>query len=285
MFRPPSEAHSLIIQPTIGCSRNKCSFCEMYTMKKFSVRRQSEIIEDIYSMSDMAPYFNKVFLADGNAMTLSTRRLMEILTALNETFPKLRRVSSYALPSDISSKSKSELNELRDAGLKLLYVGVESGDDEVLKMMNKGETAQTTIHGCSKARESDMKLSVMIINGLGGVEMTGRHATNSAKVINEINPEYLSTLVLSFPMGITHFRKRIGFEFQPLDTRGLLLEMREFLSGLQIEKSIFRSDHVSNYLILKGILGRDKDKMISMIDSASGAAELRSGKYFLPEIL
>ncbi len=268
LFRPPSEAYSLIIQPTIGCSWNKCTFCEMYSMKKFRVRPENEVLDDIRSMKDMAPFISKVFIADGNAMALSGSRLLKILEALKDTFPKLRRVSSYALPKDILAKSSTELKELRDAGLKLLYVGIESGDAEVLKLINKGETPESTIKGCNSAISNGIGLSVMILNGLGGTDLSRQHATNSAKVINEINPEYLSTLVLSFPYGIEHFRGRIGKDFIPLNTGELILEMKWFIEGLEIEKSVFRSDHASNYLVLKGILSRDKDKLLNRIDSA-----------------
>lgn len=177
----------------------------------------------------------------------------------------MNRISAYALPKDLDSKTESELKSLADAGLNLLYTGIETGDDSLLKMINKGETYDSSVRELVKARKSGIRLSVMILNGLGGRQMSNQHAVNSAKAINEIKPEYLSTLVLSFPYGIDHFKKRFKGEFIELSKLGLIAEMGEFISNLQLENTIFRSDHASNYLILKGVLNRDKDKLLSSI--------------------
>ncbi len=265
LFRPPSEARSLIIQPTIGCSWNKCAFCEMYTSKNFRVRKMDDIFKEIESMEVHASQIRKVFLADGNAMVLSSNKLLAIIRKLKLTFPKLTRISAYALPKDIQAKSNSELGELSDAGLSLLYSGIETGDNQLLKIINKGETANSTVDGLVKARKAGMKLSVMILNGLGGSSFSSQHAANSAKVVNDIAPEYLSTLVLSFPYGLDHFVKKFGDRFDQLETMGLISEMGEFIKNLNLESTIFRSDHASNYLALKGILNRDKDKLIKEI--------------------
>ena len=265
LYRPPSEARSLIIQPTIGCSWNKCAFCEMYTSKKFHVRKMDDIFSEIESMAPYASQIRKVFLADGNAMVLSYNKLIAIIDKLNRTFPKLTRISAYALPKDLKAKSNSELQELYDAGLKLLYTGVETGDDQLLKIINKGESASSTVEALVKARNSGMKLSVMILNGLGGANYSSQHAINSAKVVSDIAPEFLSTLVLSFPYGIDHFIKKFGDGFVELKTMELISEMGEFIQNLHLDSTVFRSDHASNYLVLKGILNRDKDKLISEI--------------------
>jgi radical SAM superfamily enzyme YgiQ (UPF0313 family) len=278
LFRPPSEAYSLILQPTIGCSWNRCAFCEMYTTKKFSIRDIEEVKAEILSMKDHSDHVKKVFLADGNAMVLDTDYLMELIVELKNTFPRIVRISSYALPKDLLAKTDEELLKLREAGLKLIYVGLESGDDELLKMINKGETHASSIEGLLKAKKAGIKSSVMILSGLGGKLYSKQHAENSAKVVNAVQPEFLSTLVLSYPHGIEHFVKRFKGDFEPCEIPDLLAEMRVFIANTELEQSIFRSDHASNYLILKGTLGREKDRMLAEIDAAldnPGMAGLR----------
>jgi len=278
LFRPPSEAYSLIFQPTIGCSWNRCAFCEMYTTKKFSIRDIGEVKEEIRSMGAYQEQVRKVFLADGNAMTLSAGYLLELLEELNSTFPRLIRVSIYALPKDLLDKTDEELILLREAGLKLIYVGIESGDDEVLQMVNKGETHKSSIEGLLKAKKAGIKSSVMILNGLGGKKYSRQHAENSALVVNATQPEFLSTLVLSYPHGMEHFKKKFKGEFDPCEIPDLLRELKTFISNTTLDHTTFRSDHASNYLILKGTLGREKDRMLKEIDGAldrPGSAGLR----------
>ncbi len=265
LFRPPSEAGSLIFQVTLGCSWNRCAFCEMYTSKSFRTKKEEDVFTEINAMQVYGTDIRKVFLADGNAFVLSFKRLSRILDRLNETFPKLRRISAYALPKDILSKTDEELRLLADKGLKLLYVGIETGDDELLQLINKGETYESTSQALIRARRAGIKLSVMILNGLGGRKYSEQHAINSARIVNEIQPEYLSTLVLSFPYGVAHFKKRFGGDFEELTKMELILEMGNFLSGLELESTVFRSDHASNYLVLKGILNHDKDKLLKRI--------------------
>ena len=266
LFRPPSEAYSLIFQVTLGCSWNKCAFCEMYTSKKFTARKEEEVFAEIDEMKAMAADTRKIFLADGNAFVLSFNRLKRILDKLNESFPKLNRISAYALPQDILAKTDEELKQLAESGLKLLYVGIESGDDELLTVINKGESQQSTIDALTKARKAGIKLSVMILNGLGGKNYSEQHAINSAKVVNAIQPEYLSTLVLSMPYGTEHFSKKFNGEFVQLNTIELIQEMGLFIEKLEVESTVFRSDHASNYLVLKGILNRDKDELVKRIN-------------------
>jgi len=268
LFRPPSEAHSLIFQVTLGCSWNRCAFCDMYTSKKFSVRPLEEVYAEIDSMAALSPMTDRVFLADGNAMVLKTVRLLSILNKLKQTFPKLRRISAYALPSDLSRKSHDDLKMLKEAGLKMVYIGLETGDDELLKKINKGETYQSSLDGCLRAKEAEIKLSVMILNGLGGVQLSHQHAVHSAELVNQIQPEYLSTLVLSFPLGLDQFKKRFDGEFTPLHTGELLQEMGVLLSTTDLAQTVFRSDHASNYLVLRGQLNRDKEKLIQTIQLA-----------------
>ncbi|RLD51591.1 MAG: radical SAM protein [Bacteroidetes bacterium] len=267
LFRPPSEARSLILQITSGCSWNKCAFCEMYASKLFKVKPFEDVQKEIEQVANSGYVFNKVFLADGDAMVLSAKKLNKILYEIKNKFRKVRRISVYARPSDFANKSLSELKELKSAGLDLAYVGAESGDDEVLRNINKGETFKSTIKGLLKAKEAGIKLSVMILNGLGGAELSRQHAVNSAKLINEIQPEYVSTLVLSMPLGEGHFKNRYAGKFTMLSKFELIEELGIFLKHSELKQSIFRSDHASNYLILKGILSKDKDLLISKIDT------------------
>lgn len=268
LFRPPSEAESLILQVTYGCSWNKCSFCEMYTSKKFIPKKEEEILREIQEVSKVIPDVKKIFLADGNPMVLSTKRLLTILHAIQKAFPKNRRVSTYALPQDILSKSKEELIELREAGLKMVYVGIESGDDEVLRMINKSETFSSTVEGLLKAKEAGIKLSVIILEGVGGLKYSEQHAINSAKILNQIQPELASLLVLSFPYGIEKYKERFLGEYIPMTIPDLLKEMRIFISHIELESTIFRSNHASNYLVLNGILSRDKQMFLDKINFA-----------------
>jgi radical SAM superfamily enzyme YgiQ (UPF0313 family) len=265
LFRPPSEAGSLIFQVTLGCSWNRCAFCEMYTSKSFRTKKEEDVFTEIKALQVYGTDIRKVFLADGNAFVLSFKRLSHILDRLNETFPKLRRISAYALPKDILSKTDEELRLLANKGLKLLYVGIETGDEELLQLIDKGETYESTSQALIRARRAGIKLSVMILNGLGGRNYSEQHAVNSARIVNEIQPEYLSTLVLSFPYGVAHFKKRFGGDFEELTKMELILEMGNFLSRLELESTVFRSDHASNYLVLKGILNHDKEKLLKNI--------------------
>ncbi len=266
LFRPPSEAYSLILQLTLGCSWNKCAFCEMYSSKKFSVRSEEDVYKDIDRAAEYSTDIRKIFLADGNAMVLSSAKLLKTLEYLNKKFPKLNRVSAYAIAKDLENKTIDELKELKDAGLKLLYVGIESGDDELLGLINKGETFQSTTRNLLKAKEAGIKSSVMILNGLGGKVYSEQHARNSARVVNETQPDFLSTLVLSFPYGTDHYKKKFKGDFKEMDPIELLKEMHLFISETNLNNSIFRSDHASNYLSLKGILSRDKEKLLQQIE-------------------
>lgn len=268
LFRPPSEAYSLILQVTIGCSWNKCSFCEMYTSKKFRVRHEEDVFREIQELKEKGYDVRKVFLADGNAMVLSTQKLLRILQKLNETFPKLTRVSAYAIAKDFEYKSLSELIELKDAGLKLIYAGIESGNDELLRKINKGETFWSTHDNLIKAKKAGMKSSVMILTGLGGRDLSKRHAQDSARLINQLQPDYLSTLILSFPYGVDHFSQKFDGSFQEMSPMELLIEQHQFVSDLNVENVVFRSDHASNYLPLKGILSRDKERLVKMLEEA-----------------
>lgn len=268
VFRPPSEAHSLILPVTNGCSWNKCTFCEMYTQeqKKFRARDEAQVLEEI-RLTGERMIVQRVFLADGDALVLPTRRLLTILQAIREHMPEVERVSSYCLPRNLRKKSVDELKELADAGLRMAYVGCESGDDEVLERVNKGETYESSLSALDKLGQAGITRSVMILNGLGGTVLSEQHADNSARLMNESQPEFLSTLVVSFPMGEARFRE--GFaDFQPLNQQQLFVEVERLLSGLELCDTVFRSDHASNYLVLKGNLGADKARLLAQVRQA-----------------
>ena len=275
VFRPPSEADSLILPVTDGCSWNRCTFCEMYTapQKRFRPRSEEEVLESIRRCgAEFGDSVKRVFLADGDAMTLSIRRLAAILEAIRRALPGVRRVSSYCLPRNVRKKSPAELRELKELGLSLVYVGAESGDDAVLAGVNKGETFATTREALEKLQEAGIKRSVMILNGLGGVALSRQHALNSAALMNAAEPEFLATLVVSFPMGEARFRENFpGWE--PLSVPGLMQEMELLLSALELKRTIFRSDHASNWLVLKGTLGADKPRLLQELRAAIAAPE------------
>lgn len=274
LFRPPSEAYSIIIQITLGCSYNKCAFCEMYTSKQFKARKEEDIFKDIEAFVPYQHEVRKVFLADGDPLVLSTERLLRILTKLRNTFPKLQRISTYATPTNIIRKSIQELEDLKNAGLDLLYVGIESGDDQVLHNLQKGETFKTIVEGLNKAKNVGINSSVMIINGVGGKLLSQQHAVNSAKALNETQPKYASTLVLTTYKGLEHFKNRFLGEYEPMLLPELLLEMKIFVEHLELTETIFRSDHASNYLVLKGILGKDKPLFLQQINNALNHPEI-----------
>lgn len=275
VYRPPSEAKSFILPVTNGCSWNQCSFCEMYTdsQKKFSVRKEADVLADIERSGQQLMGVSRVFLADGDAMVLSSRRLLTILQALNKAFPELRRVGAYCLPRNVARKTVEELIELKNNGLSILYVGVESGDDEVLTRIKKGETAESTLSALKKIKRAGIKTSVMVLNGLGGTELSEQHAVNSARLINQAQPDFLSTLVLTFHRGQERFVKDFGHSFVALNNKELFTEMHRFISELELQSTVFRSDHISNRLVLKGTLGRDKATMLEKIEHGISQSE------------
>ncbi len=280
VYRPPSEADSLILPVTDGCSWNHCTFCEMYTapQKRFRAREEAEVLE---SIRRSAEYFGnsvrRVFLADGDAMVLPTRRLLTTLEAIRTYMPSVRRISSYCLARNVRRKSVAELTQLREAGLQLAYLGAESGDDEVLERINKGETFDSTREALDKLGEAGMTRSVMLLNGLGGQSLSAQHADHSAQLVNATQPEYLATLVVSFPKGDERLKEKFP-DWRPLSRHGLFVEMERLLSQLELRRTVFRSDHASNWLILKGTLNADKEALLHRVRTAiadPAAAHLR----------
>ena len=270
VFRPPSEANSLIFQVTNGCSWNRCTYCDMYTdaQKKFRPRAEDEMLDEIKRCAESGLEPRRVFLADGDALVLSMRRLRTILKTIQSCLPSVTRVSSYCLPSNLKNKSDENLEELEALGLKIIYVGAESGDDTVLRYIDKGETFDSTALALVRAQQAGIKTSVMVINGIGGKVFSETHALESARLVNQVQPAYLATLVLTFHRDKQKVIDGYNGQYKDLDTVGLCREMEMFIGATNLEKTIFRSDHVSNHLILKGVLGRDKQTMLAQIRQA-----------------
>lgn len=281
LYRPPAEANNLILQVTQGCSYNNCNFCSMYKTKKFSIKPLEEIFKEIDLAASYYPHTIKIFLADGDALTLKTEYLLEILTYIKKSFPKIRRVSTYASTQNILSKSVEELRVLKNNGLNLFYYGIETGDDELLKKINKGVNSYDIIKSLEMTYEANIKVSATVILGLGGNEYSKAHIKNTATLINQVHINYLSTLQL----GIDETQKELFYSrfdlFTHLGDREILQEQRAFLSNLKPKsKIIFRSNHASNALALEGNLPKDQERLIDQIDYALEVGE----DAFIPKV-
>ncbi|WP_378956773.1 radical SAM protein [Pelosinus sp. sgz500959] len=266
VFRPPSEANSFILRVTIGCSHNRCTYCNMYRSVNFRVRTMDEIMAQVNAAISYKEYIRRIFLADGNALVLPTDTLLKILAMLKETFPKLRRVSCYAGPKDILRKTPQELQQLYEAGLTLVYYGMESGDDEVLSHICKGVNAQESIAAGQRVVASGMKLSIMVIVGLGGKAGSKGHAHYTAMAINAIKPNMLSALTLMMYRGseLREEYEQGKFEIlSPAESMGELYELIRELDLPLTSHCLFRSNHISNHIALAGTLPHDKEELLS----------------------
>ncbi|MBQ8417956.1 MAG: radical SAM protein [Phascolarctobacterium sp.] len=270
VFRPPSEARSFILRVTRGCAHNKCTYCNMYRGVPFQILKDEEISRQIA----LAAHYGKdrvrrVFLADGDALVLPTAKLLKILQALRETFPKLQRVSSYAAPKDILRKSEDELRQLKEAGLQLLYYGMETGDDVTLKAVNKGVSGEEAVEAGRRVTASGMKLSIMVILGLAGKEGSERHALETAKAINIIQPTMWSALCLMLYRGSELLDQFERGEFNPLSPAECMEELKLIMENVNLPEDkhcLFRSNHVSNYIPLAGTLPKDKPRLLAEIE-------------------
>ncbi len=268
VFRPPSEARSLIFQITVGCSQNHCTFCGMYKMKTFRIRPVSEIINEMRSVPQAhRPHIQRVFLADGDALVYPQAELAVVLDALAETFPNLLRVGAYASPASLTTKSGEDLALLRQKKLRILYFGLESGDPDTLRAINKGFSAEKMLVECRKAKDARIKLSVTAILGLAGQARSLEHARATAEWITELSPEYFSLLTL-FVRHNDDFLRTI----RPLSRGGILEEARELLQHLAPHKTILRSNHVSNFLNLAGSYPKDRQRLLAEVDQAIARA-------------
>ncbi|GAW30329.1 radical SAM protein [Carboxydocella sp. JDF658] len=267
IFRPPSEADSLILQVTVGCSHNHCTFCTMYKDKKFALKPVAEIKEDLLSATQW-PYFRRVFLADGDALAAPTDYLLNILELIQTLHPQVNRVGIYASPKSILTKSVQELHLLKEKGLGIAYLGLESGSDLILKKINKGVDSQAMIDAAEKVKAAGLLLSVTIINGLGGKGLWQEHAQATARVLTAMQPHYLGALTLMLDPAAPLYQEVLQGTFQPIDERTLLAELELLLSQVELENCIFRSNHASNLFVLKGTLNRDRDHLLAQIRQA-----------------
>lgn len=267
-FRPPSEARSLIIQVTIGCSHNKCTFCYMYKDKQFRVRKIEDIKKDLDESRIKYREIERIFLADGDALALNTDKIKEILEHINLIFPECERVGIYTSPQNIIRKSANDLVLLSSLGLGIAYLGLESGSDTVLETVKKGVTSADMIEAGKKIVEAGIKLSVMVISGLGGREVWKEHAIESARVLNEIKPNYIGLLTLLVEPETKMYKQIQAGEFRLLKAKEVLLETKELLTRLNVNACTFRSNHASNYLNLAGELSEDKERLLKQIDDA-----------------
>ncbi|MGY0375029.1 radical SAM protein [Clostridium sp. JNZ J1-5] len=280
VYRPPSEAYSLIIQVTLGCSHNKCTFCNMYKDKKFKIRKLNDIFEDLEMAREYYKTVKRVFLADGDALILKTEDLEAILIKIKELFPECNRIGIYGTPKDILRKSEEELIKLRDLGLDIIYLGIESGSDVILKDVKKGVNASEMIEAGKKVKKTGIKLSVTIISGLGGKEKWMEHAVESAKVVSSINPDYVGLLTLMVESETEIYEKIVSKELTLLSPIEVMMETREFIKNLDVDNCVFRSNHASNYAPLAATLNEDKERLLKQID---GIIENGSGfkeEYF-----
>ncbi len=280
VYRPPSEAYSLIVQVTYGCSHNRCAFCDMYDDKHFSLRPMAEIREDLELARRVYRRVDRIFLADGDALIRPTGDLAEILGLAYGLFPECERVTCYASPASLQVKSEDDLRLLRGRGLKMVYMGLESGCDAVLTRMRKGHDAAAIVAAGQKARRCGLALSVTAISGLGSVELWREHAVDTARAVSEMKPDYLGLLTLMVEHGTPLETWVKDGSFTLLTAPEVLKETELFLRHVDSEGTVFRANHASNYLTLKGTLNGDRDALLSQL-----AAALEGQRDLKPEFL
>ncbi len=280
LYRPPSEANSLIFQVTFGCSFNQCSFCDMYRSKKYVERSWEETKMEIDLSSKCYPEAKRIFLADGDALNLPTEKLIQIIKYLYNKFPSLERVSCYAMPKNLLQKTDDELKILKQTGLNMLYIGIESGSDRILKKVTKGATYKTILQACKKAKQQEYTLSCMIILGLGGEKFSEEHIQDTAKVISEVSPDYVGALNLHLaPSVYNEFMNKYEDSFKFLSDLQILNELELLISKISpISPIIFRANHASNVYAIKGTLPMDKHKMLELIRQLKNHPEMLKPK-------
>ncbi|MFW9979978.1 MAG: radical SAM protein [Candidatus Thorarchaeota archaeon] len=281
IWRPPSEASSLILQATVGCSHNACTFCISYKQKKYRVRGKTGILEDLSNLpGSLKKMVTRVFLADGNALAMTTQEMLDVLEALADNLPSLQRVATYGYAKDVREKSVEDLKALQEAGLGIVYLGFETGDDNLLRWSRKGVTMEENVEACKKIREAGITLSLTIILGLGGESGSERHAKLTAEALNKIDPEYVGALTLMLPKGTPIHELLERGEFVPMQPMAILKELKNLIENLELSNCIFRTNHASNYLPIGGTLPNDKDRMLTLLTktlSEADETQLRPG--------
>ena len=267
MYRPPSEGKSLIFQVTLGCSFNECSFCDMYRSKEYSERSWEEVKGEIDLMAKQVPDTTRIFLADGDALNLSTDYMIKIVEYLYKNFPELERVSCYAMPMNILKKTPDELKRMNAAGLNMLYLGIETGSDIILKKITKGATSATIIRACRKAIETGFTLSCIMILGLGGRNYSKEHIKETARVVNESSPHYLGTLTLILETGVKEeFLTKFDEPFHEINDEEALVELHDLVEQINVkEEMVFRANHGSNAYNIAGTFPDEKEMMLRKI--------------------
>jgi radical SAM superfamily enzyme YgiQ (UPF0313 family) len=278
IYRPPSEADAYILQATIGCSWNACTYCDMYRAKRFRVRELENTLADVRRAGEWhGPSVRKVFVADGDALVMEVADWEPILEACRASFPRLRRVSAYATARNILAKSAAELERLRELGLSLLYIGPESGDDVTLKRIAKGATFAEHAEAARRARAAGMEMSAIFLVGAGGAERTAEHARGSARLATAMDPGFVSLLTLTVVPGTPLDRLQQAGRFTMPSVPQLLEEIRTFVAQAAPTRAVFRTNHASNYLPLGGTLPDDRDRIVRALDAAlAGRVPLRA---------
>jgi radical SAM superfamily enzyme YgiQ (UPF0313 family) len=280
VIRPPSEADSFLLQVTLGCSQNKCTFCGAYQDKKFQVKDEAEIKKDLQDYSAVYPDTSRVFLCDGDALVLPQEKLLRIITLLEKSFPRLNRIASYANAQNILNKSSAELQELATHKLKLIYLGLESGNNSVLRSVKKKATAEEAIDAVLKAKDAGIKSHVIVLLGLGQRKNSREHILDSAKAITAMNPRYVSLLSVMLIPGTPIYKENQDGNFLELTPQELLQETKLFLEEVNVRNTLFFCNHASNYLPLEGRLPQDKDRLLRIIN-ASLTGQIRLKPEFL----
>jgi radical SAM superfamily enzyme YgiQ (UPF0313 family) len=277
IIRPPGERDSFLLQVTTGCSSNHCTFCGAYRGKPFAVKDSYEIAADIDKAAALYPDTRRVFLLDGDALAVNNAKLLPVLKNLDEVFPKLSRISSYANGYNITQRSSAELAELNENKMRLIYIGLESGSQEILDHCRKRSTADEMIEAVKKSDRAGIKASVMVLLGLGGKKHSGEHVRDTIKALNKMQPRYLSFLSVMLMPGTPLYEECKEKRLKELNPHELLVETYSIIKGLELEKTIFRSNHASNYLSLEGRFPQDKNKLLNILDLAiRGKIKLRS---------
>lgn len=268
IFRPPSEAASLIIQVTVGCAHNRCSFCSMYREKQFRIKPLEEVLETILKQAKETPWVKRIFIADGDALILPMAYWRSLLSAINTHFPNIERVTSYGTPKDVIRKTDEELSELKDNGLQMIYMGLETGSDRLLEKIQKGVTSAEMILAGQKLKKSGVKQSITVISGIGAREHSEEHARLTAAVLNQMDPEYIGLLTLLLEDDTPMLQEVRRGEMALLSSREVLEETRLLIELLQVTDCHFRSNHASNYLALAGHLPDEKNRLLHEINQA-----------------
>lgn len=269
IYRPPSEAYSLLVQVTVGCTHNKCTFCSMFKNKRFHLRNMDEVMEDLEEARKLYRYVERIFLCDGDALCLSNRKLLVILQKIQELFPECRRVNVYGNAADVLHKTPEELRELYENGVRMIYIGAESGSEKVLKDVCKGVTGEQLIEAVHKIEDSGIQASVTFISGLAGKDGWREHAIESGRMISRMNASYVALLTLMVEPAAPLYEKIQSGEFRLLSPEEVIAETYLMIENMNPEKPcVFRSNHASNYLSLKGTLPGDKEAMLAKLRRA-----------------